>query len=165
MKTWYICFLNDVSFQSYQCLWNESLYMLWVLAFFGFVFCLFVSKEEISGHWAMWLSHTTIHPSEVGKLHLATDFIGSTYRVSASSHECRAGIKNAKCNFKMLVKSMYASKSNSAFFVKTGAVFVIHRLSGGMNRASICHIKRICCRWETWQAALACWCSPAGQLG
>lgn len=33
---------------------------------------------------------------------------------------------------------------------------MIHRLSGVMNRASICHIKRICCRW---QAALACWCS------
>lgn len=42
-------------------------------------------------------------------------------------------------------EDMYASKSNSPFFVKTGAVFVIHRLSGVMNRASICHIKRICC--------------------
>lgn len=60
---------------------------------------------------------------------------------------------------------MYASKSNSPFFVKTGAVFVIHGLSGVMNRASICHIKKTYCSWETWQAALACWCSPAGQLG
>lgn len=70
--------------------------------------------------------------------------------------------KDAKCNSKMLMKNMSASKSYSAFFIKTGAVFVIHRLSGAMNGASICHIKRICC---SWQAALACWCSPPGQLG
>lgn len=64
--------------------------------------------------------------------------------------------KDAKCHSKMLVKNMYAWESYSAFFVKTGAVFVIHRLSGVMNRASICHIRRICCSWETWQAALGC---------
>lgn len=30
----------------------------------------------------------------------------------------------------MSVKNMYASQSYSAFFVKTGAVFVIQRISG-----------------------------------
>lgn len=122
MQIWYICFLNDVSFQSYQCLRSESLYMLWVLAFFGIVFCLFVSKEEISGHWAMQLATPQFIPGS-GKAAFShwlygIDLQGLSFLISW----IYSRNKDAKCNSKMSVKNMYASQSYSAFFVKAGAL-------------------------------------------
>lgn len=93
--------------------------MFGVSAFFGFVFFLFVSKEEISGHRAMQLASPRF---------IRTKWEGwqNCHRLYGMHIEGLSFLvswvyirnKAAGCNAKVLVRDMYATESDSAFFCK-----------------------------------------------